>query len=474
MNRRVSIAVATLVLAVVACQDGTLSPTSPRSPIPAIIATSCPAHADFVVADESSLLSAIAAAKPGDTIALNGVVDLTVAPAGLPGVFVQKDNLTFTCVAPGAGIRAEPQTVSWLFVLLGRHLRVEHLVLDGTNGVSGAVVAFNGPEDPFLGFAEDIQLVGNQVLCTGSHIEPCVSIRNDAVSLPTVVIAGNAFQTDGDQAPVELDGVSGAAVEDNSISGGLGAQVTSFSATFQSVTGLRFTGNTVDCLNACVFAGGFSPGAVVARNHFLSEGSSTGVQLQDVTDGDSVVDNTVVTTVPSFALQLGGIRVRDGVNVVVIGNTVSGPWANSIGLNDLTGADIERNMLQGAVEAGIGLATGGTSLPIAMSGNLFRANRASAAGIAGITARLSCSNTFVGNELEGNTGNVGVEFDSTTGANTYVGDPTVVVDNGAFDCNGDGVNDPNHVSGTPRRGAVAADAGPQLASRARLGGRLLK
>src|SRR5690242_16314020 len=121
MNRRGFIAVATLVLAVVACQERALAPTAARLPAVALTSpTSCPAHADFYVSDEGSLLLAIDSAQPGDTIALEGVIDLTVAPHGLPGVFVQKDGLTFTCATPGSGIRAEPQTVSWLFVLLGR------------------------------------------------------------------------------------------------------------------------------------------------------------------------------------------------------------------------------------------------------------------------------------------------------------------------------------------------------------------
>ncbi len=38
-------------------------------------------------------------------------------------------------------------------------------------------------------------------------------------------------------------------------------------------------------------------------------------------------------------------------------------------------------------------------------------------------------------------------FTSTTGANTLVGNQTVVVDNGAFDCDGDGVNDANIITG---------------------------
>jgi len=78
---------------------------------------------------------------------------------------------------------------------------------------------------------------------------------------------------------------------------------------------------------------------------------------------------------------------------------------------------------------------------------MFRANRATGAALAGISAQLACGNSFIGNDLQGNAGNVGLVFNETTGANTYAGNATLVVDNGAFDCNGDGVNDPNTISG---------------------------
>jgi len=73
--------------------------------------------------------------------------------------------------------------------------------------------------------------------------------------------------------------------------------------------------------------------------------------------------------------------------------------------------------------------------------------------------RLACGNVFVGNNLQGNAGNVGLVFDVTSGANSYAGDPSVVVDNGGFDCNGDGVNDPNIITGPG-----AARHGPMLGS----------
>jgi len=50
---------------------------------------------------------------------------------------------------------------------------------------------------------------------------------------------------------------------------------------------------------------------------------------------------------------------------------------------------------------------------------------------------------------------VGAIFDETTGANVLVGNQNVVIDDGgSFDCNGDGVGDPNIITGpgSVRRG----------------------
>jgi len=45
---------------------------------------------------------------------------------------------------------------------------------------------------------------------------------------------------------------------------------------------------------------------------------------------------------------------------------------------------------------------------------------------------------------------VGAIFDGPTGANVLVGNVTVVIDNGSFDCDGDGVPDPNIITGPGR------------------------
>ena len=445
------------------CQDQGADPTAVRPSFAAAsAAAACPSHATFVASDEASLEAAVAAAHPHDTIALKGMIDLTVAPE----VFVETDGLTFTCATPGSGLSAEPETVSWLFVILSRHVTIQGLTLDAANPVSGAVVAFNGVEGPFTGFAEDVRLIGNHVRCIGQHIEACISIRNDAAGVPGVLISRNTFEAEPTQTTIELIGVSDGHVDANTITGGLGGSADP--TDFIAVSGGRFTRNVVQCASVCLFADG-SPGLVVAANQFQASVAASGVHLQDGTDGDSVVGNSVIATAPSVVPALGGIRLRDGASAVVADNVVSGPWANSIALTNLTGGDVEQNSLRGAARFGIGVSTGVSLIPISMTGNIFRANRVSGAAVAGVSVQYACRNSFVGNDLQGNAGNVGLVFKDSTGANTFAGDAGLVVDNGAFDCDGDGLNDRNVISGPGmtryglRLGGAASVGDPQRA-----------
>jgi hypothetical protein len=223
----------------------------------------------------------------------------------------------------------------------------------------------------------------------------------------------------------------------------------------QDDTGARFTRNRVTCgPGICALFSG-TPGAVVTDNQFVSNGSETGLHMQRGglnagagNDGARVERNTVVATAPSGSPQFGGLRIRDGVGVTIAGNVVLGPWQNSAALTDLTKSLVTLNRLQGAVVYGI-LSRANVSFlgPVSMSGDLFLANRISGAGSAGIFFRSACRNTFVGNNLQGNPANVGLIFDATTGANVYLGNPSLVVDNGAFDCDGDGQLDPNIIAG---------------------------
>jgi hypothetical protein len=221
--------------------------------------------------------------------------------------------------------------------------------------------------------------------------------------------------------------------------------------------GARLTSNRVACgPDECAFLVG-TKGAIVADNYFESAGSVTGVHLQGngtppstrPIDGSRVERNTIVATAPSTSPGFGGIRPRDGRNVVVSNNVVIGPWANSVSPIELRQSVFEGNRLEGAAVYGVRFSAGAGST--GMSDNVLRNNRITAAGSAGVFAFRACGNVFVGNNLQGNADNIGLIFAVTTGANTLVGNQNVVVDVGSFDCNGDGVADPNIITG---RGAV--------------------
>ncbi|PYO66537.1 MAG: hypothetical protein DMD69_13610 [Gemmatimonadetes bacterium] len=215
---------------------------------------------------------------------------------------------------------------------------------------------------------------------------------------------------------------------------------------------IRFTNNSVTCSpgGECIFvAGGIGP--VVSDNHFQATAPFSGIHLQadaEGIDGARVERNTIVTTTPFVGFDfLAAIRVFNARNVVLADNTVAGPWANSLGPQGLSMSVITGNRVKGATLYGMQF-SGNPNFPaLLMLNNTLRSNVVTSAGTGGVFAKLACGNAFVGNSLQGNAGNIGLLFDATTGANTVVGNGTIVIDNGAFDCNGDGVNDPNIITG---------------------------
>ena len=224
-----------------------------------------------------------------------------------------------------------------------------------------------------------------------------------------------------------------------------------------------FTNNIVTCPpnGVCALvAGGI--GAVVSDNRFQALGPFTGIQLQtNGADGEIRIDgarverNTLVATAPATGPRQGAIRPFDVVNLVIADNTAIGPWRAGVSATRLASSRVSGNTFQGAFQYGIETSNLSPALdPGRVTSTLFSGNRIGEAGLAGVFAHLACSNAFIGNDLEATPGNVGLLFDVASGANTYAGDRSVVVDNGAFDCNGDGTNDPNIMSGPgmPRHG----------------------
>ena len=221
--------------------------------------------------------------------------------------------------------------------------------------------------------------------------------------------------------------------------------------------------------NTCAFFVG-TPRAVIVRNRLTAAASVSGIHVQRFVDGANVVStdgtrieqNVVTTTGPSTNPLFGGIRVRDGSGVAVVDNVVTGPWMNSMSLSALFGGEVARNELSGAAQVGMALGLNAAA-PTNVDGLAVRNNRITGAGVAGIDVLFTCRTVFVGNNPRGNTDDVGAVFFPETGANTLVGNGTIVFDNGTQDCDGDGIGDPNIITGaTPRhglpRGAVIGSA----------------
>lgn len=207
---------------------------------------------------------------------------------------------------------------------------------------------------------------------------------------------------------------------------------------------VSFTRNSVRCSDVCIlFQGALAPYA--AHNSFDATdppgiGTFSAIQIQAGATDALVEFNDVIGSGAT------GIRIRSGANHTLVHNSVSGAWNSSILVvpidgTELTGTEIKSNDLEGATD--FGLIIGGQAGLVA-TGNDVRNNRITGAGQAGISVDLACNNTFQGNELDGNP-NVGLIFNGETGANTFRGNKNVVVDDGSFDCDGDGVPDPNDV-----------------------------
>lgn len=332
-------------LALVACSEPPAEPDVPAlASLGVGVGAVCPASADAVVSDEAGLVAAVAAASPGDVIALDGFFGVTA------DIFITTEDLTLTCATPGSGLYAEPGAgVIDILGALADGVTVDGLVLDGSEA----------RDEPFV-----------------------------------------AFQA----------------------------------------AGVQFTNNTVTCGPvACAF---FirTPNTLVEGNHFESHGSVTGVHLQLDIDGSVIRHNEIVATAPSTFWAFGGIRLLGGDNVLVAHNDVSGPWQNSMSPWFISTSEFSYNTVEGAVWDGLFLRFANE--------NVIRNNQATGAGDAGVFAwQVVCGNTFLGNNLNNNYNDWGAIFTELTGANTLVGNQNVVIDNGNFDCDDDGVIDPNIITG---------------------------
>ncbi len=224
---------------------------------------------------------------------------------------------------------------------------------------------------------------------------------------------------------------------------------------------VRFTRNSVRCtvFGACVFIVG-GTGAVVSDNSFQATDAFTGIHLQangpdpNVVfpiriDGARIERNSLVALTPSQGSRFGAIRPFDADNLVIADNhLISGPWRNGISPARLAHSQIQRNQISGPVVDGIRTSSFAGALR-GVAQNEVTSNQISGAGRAGIFADRACSNRFASNDLRGNAGDLGLFLTDTTGANVVAGvQNAVVIDNGAFDCDGDGRIDPNIITGS--------------------------
>lgn len=295
----------------------------------------------------------------------------------------------------------------------------------------GAVIAIRG----MVGIAADVFVeTPNVTLTCASAGAGLFALSPSLDALILVDLGGSGAVVDGlvlDASAVSVNG-SGAYLAADLFGPGL------------PVPNLRFTHNTVTCgQGACILLGG-TPGAVISNNTFTSAGSQTGVHVQLGVDSVRIEGNTIVATAPSTDFRFGGIRVIGARHVVIRDNTVTGPWANSLSLATLSASSVTENDLSGAAIYGIALSRNTTRF---VRSSTFSSNVVTGAASGGVFARKACGNVFVGNNLQGNGSNIGLIFPDTSGANVVVGNLNVVVDNGAFDCDGDGANDPNIITG---------------------------
>jgi len=307
-------------------------------------------------------------------------------------------------------------------------------IRDGNN----VVVADNVVRGPWAHSIAARNLTG--ATFAGNHIESSGSAAALLLlSVAGVAVDGNTLTGDGTSvAALEVDDSPGVVLSHNTIAG---SWVDAF--VLLNTTDAQVTDNAVRCGSDECFFGSSARGTLVARNRFTSSGSGSGVHLQTGTDGVRIEDNEIIATAPSGGVNLGGIRVRDGANVVIRGNVIRGPWQNGLALADLADSRVEQNELDGALRYGIRARSGVSFLPISMIHNAIRANRVTGAGTAGVFLTSACNNDVVGNNVQNTGGEAGVIFDGSTGANVFVGNGGAVMDNGSFDCSGDGVPDAN-------------------------------
>jgi hypothetical protein len=296
------------------------------------------------------------------------------------------------------------------------------------------------------------------------------SITVDNVTLtcatPGSGLVAASFDSTGSQVADMITVTARGVVVENLVLDGFNASDSPVFAVNDGATALaqdvRFSGNNIKCarFGSCVFIAG-GTGAVVSDNQIEATDALTGIHIQangpDPTvpvfpirvDGARVERNSIVALTPSFGRRFGAIRPFDANNFRIANNVISGPWRNGISPARFGSSEVLANQITGVVMDGILTSSFGGQFVGLVARNLFSGNQVSGAGRSGVFAHRACANQFTNNDLRGNAASLGMVLDDTTGGNVVAGvENDGVVDNGTFDCDGDGTIDPNVITGS--------------------------
>lgn len=291
--------------------------------------------------------------------------------------------------------------------------------------------------------ADDVRLTcakdgAGLISASGSQLSDLILVSGDGVQIDNLFLSS-----------VPSDGV-----------GGAGNVVTVFRAQ-APVARFRLSFNRIKCGNngTCAFLIS-TPGAIVSDNTVESIGTLSGIHVQGGTirtDNTIVERNHLVAPTISGSSLFGAIRVRDGSQLIVRHNLSSGAWRNGIALAELNGALIEGNFIRDAQARGIIGSTNSPS-PVSVRHSTIRANRIEGPQAIGIHLDRACWNRIEDNYVAVAPGALRAKFEIRTGANVYVGALAGVVNLGNFDCDGNGVTDPNTISGSSGASSSTASA----------------
>lgn len=152
LTHAASLLLAAAVLA--ACADQPTTPTARAGGPSLAAAKACAATPTAVVSTEAELRAAVAAAQPGDVIAVSGTIILpTQVTLTTPGI-------TLTCAEQGAGLQVVEGSRGVLLEVAARDITISGLHLDAEYAF-GAIVAFNVFNEDYSG----IRVTGNEVGC---------------------------------------------------------------------------------------------------------------------------------------------------------------------------------------------------------------------------------------------------------------------------------------------------------------------